>query len=72
MKSKIILLISLLVYVNVFSQKVPQQKPNAYQNEKRQGEWVKWYNAKFEPTDILDSVVYYRKIAFRMEYLQEQ
>ncbi len=69
MKKKIRVFVLLIFFIGtntILGQTIPTQTPNITDtNNKKQGDWVIWYNSQWEPTDILDSVMYYRKISFK-------
>lgn len=46
-------------------QSIPPQYPNKMVDGKKEGEWVVWFDAKWDKTDVMDSVVYYRKIIYK-------
>lgn len=60
-----IIIIFLLIANTVFCQNIPDLKPNQTINGKKEGAWIFWYNAKWKPTTLKDSVAYYRKITFK-------
>ncbi len=63
---KTLLSLSLLLFWHhSFGQSIPERKPNVILNGKKQGDWVFWYNSKWEKTDIRDSALFYRKISFK-------
>lgn len=47
------------------SQDIPTMKPNTVVDGKKEGQWVIWFTKDWSPTQVKDSVAYFRKISYK-------